>query len=302
MRTPLTLVTGFLGSGKTTLLRKILADTSHKVAIVMNEFGEIAIDAKVMRGRNVEIAELGGGCVCCSLLGEFEVAIQEIIARVHPDAIVVETTGLAEPEALVFNIEESLPHLVRLDGVVSLADADAIVRFPQIGRTTRMQLEMADILLVNKCDLVDAKELENVTAKLKKINPHAHFFYTVQSNFDTSLLFGLSVERGAKDSSRVRTSPVAGEEHQLAFSMFAVTCDGVAEREHFGNFADALPSTVYRAKGLVKLTDGGHHFNYVAKRWNLEACSVEKNEFVFIGRNVESVQTEIEKNISSLFQ
>src|SRR5205085_11272807 len=120
-RTPITLVTGPLGSGKTTLLRHILATQGERIAIVMNEFGEIAIETKVIEGKNVRIAELGGGCVCCSLLGEFEAAIDEIITRVEPDRIIVETTGLAEPEALVFNIQEALPQC-RLDGVVSLVD------------------------------------------------------------------------------------------------------------------------------------------------------------------------------------
>jgi len=84
----------------------------------MNEFGEIAIDAKILQGKkNVQMADLGGGCVC-SLLGEFEAAVDEIIATVNPDHIVVETTGVAEPDALVFDIQESLPQ-VRLDGVVT---------------------------------------------------------------------------------------------------------------------------------------------------------------------------------------
>src|SRR4029450_868920 len=105
-RTPITLITGPLGSGKTTLLRHILATQREKIAIVMNEFGEIAIDTNVIEGKNVRIAELGGGCVCCSLLGEFEGGVSGVITRVGPEIIIVETTGLAEPEALVFNIQE----------------------------------------------------------------------------------------------------------------------------------------------------------------------------------------------------
>src|SRR6266446_4072225 len=128
IRTPITLITGPLGSGKTTLLRHILATKAAKIAIVMNEFGEIAIDTKVIEGKNVRIAELGGGCVCCSLLGEFEAAVKEIIEKIDPDIIVVETTGVAEPEALAFNIQEALPQC-RTDGIVSVADADGLVRF-----------------------------------------------------------------------------------------------------------------------------------------------------------------------------
>ena len=89
LHTPITLVTGPLGSGKTTLLRHILAMHPARFAIVMNEFGEIAIDSKVIEGKNVRIAELGGGCVCCSLLGEFEAAVTEIIKKVAPEIIIV---------------------------------------------------------------------------------------------------------------------------------------------------------------------------------------------------------------------
>src|SRR5436305_13235301 len=133
-RTLITLITGPLGSGKTTLLRHILATHPAKIAIVMNEFGEIAIDTKVIEGKNVRLAELGGGCVCCSLLGEFEAAVNEIIQLAAPDIIVVETTGLAEPEALVFNIQEALPQC-GLVGVISVIDADMLVRFQEICHT-----------------------------------------------------------------------------------------------------------------------------------------------------------------------
>ena len=126
VRTPVTLITGALGSGKTTLLRYLLGAVPKKIAILMNEFGEIAIDSQVIEGTNVRIAELGGGCVCCALLGEFEAAVAEVIESVHPDLIMVETTGVAEPEALVVDIQESLPQ-VRLDGVVTVADADALL-------------------------------------------------------------------------------------------------------------------------------------------------------------------------------
>src|SRR5919109_4489275 len=140
VRTPITLITGALGSGKTTLLRHLLGVAPRKIAILMNEFGEIAIDSQIIEGKNVRIAELGGGCVCCSLLGEFEAAVVEVIDTVHPDLIIVETTGVAEPDALLYNIQESLPQ-VRLDGVVAVADADALGRFTPLGPRSQPQLE-----------------------------------------------------------------------------------------------------------------------------------------------------------------
>src|SRR5437773_5628971 len=197
LRTPITLLTGPLGSGKSTLQRQILAAHPAQLAIVMNEFGEIAIDTKVIEGKNVQIAELGGGCVCCSLLGEFETAIAEIIEKVAPERIIVETTGLAEPEALVFNIQEALPQC-RLDGVVSVIDADMLVRFPELGHTTRLQIEGADILLLNKIDLVDVKQIEPLETKLREINPSAVIIRTERCQIDPELLFGIPQSREKK--------------------------------------------------------------------------------------------------------
>ena len=157
MKTPITIVTGYLGSGKTTLLRNILKTSGQKLAVIMNEFGEINIDGKIIKGKNIDMVELQGGCVCCSLSGEFEHAVREIIEKAKPDAIIVETTGVAEPDAVVVDIQDNLPEL-RLDAVITVADADALVKFPAIGHTGRMQIEMADIILLNKTDLVNEKQ------------------------------------------------------------------------------------------------------------------------------------------------
>src|SRR5438067_9552117 len=222
-RTPITLVTGPLGSGKTTLLRHILATRRAKIAIVMNEFGEIAIDTKVIEGKNVRIAELGGGCVCCSLLGEFEAAIGEIIAKVAPDRIVVETTGLAEPEALVFNIQEALPQC-RLDGFISVIDADMLVRFPEIGHTTRLQFEGADILLLNKIDLVQLRQIEPLETKLREMNPTAAIVRTERCRIDPEVLFGIGRER--------KVAPPE-HKHQPEFESFTFTSDKKVLRDYF---------------------------------------------------------------------
>src|SRR3989338_5468738 len=94
MAVPITIITGFLGSGKTTLLQNLLRKSTKKIAILMNEFGAVDIDAKIIKGKNVNVIELAGGCVCCSLAGEFEVAIKEILKKYNPDQIVIETTGV----------------------------------------------------------------------------------------------------------------------------------------------------------------------------------------------------------------
>ena len=275
-RTPITLITGPLGSGKTTLLRHILATRPGKIAIVMNEFGEIAIDTKVIEGKNVRIAELGGGCVCCSLLGEFEAAVNEIIEKVAPEMIIVETTGLAEPEALVFNIQEALPQC-RLDGVVSVIDADMLVRFPELGHTTRLQIEGADIVLLNKIDLVQATQIEPLETKLREINPTAAIIRTERCRIDPELLFGIGRERKiARPQHR----------HQLQFESFAFSSDNIFSRTCFEAFANSLPANVIRAKGFIRFADGTQLFNFVADRWDSEPFDAERTELVFIGKGI----------------
>jgi G3E family GTPase len=277
-RTPITLITGPLGSGKTTLLRHILATRPAKIAIVMNEFGEIPIDTKVIEGKNVRISELGGGCVCCSLLGEFEAAVTEIIKKVAPEIIVVETTGLAEPEALVFNIQEALAQC-RLDGVVSVMDADMLVRFPELGHTTRLQIEGADILLLNKMDLMGAAQIEPLSRKLRDINPTAAIVPTERCRIDPELLFGV------RQLGERKIAPPQ-HEHRLEFDSFTFRSDHTFFRDCFERFVEQLPVNVIRAKGFIRFPDGAQLFNFVAGRWELEAFEADRTELVFIGRKI----------------
>jgi G3E family GTPase len=276
LRTPITVITGPLGSGKTTLLRHILATRPAKIAIVMNEFGEIAIDSKVVEGKSVRIAELGGGCVCCSLLGAFEAAVNEIIQRVEPDIIIVETTGLAEPEALVFNIQEALPQC-RLDGVVSVIDADMLVRFPELGHTMRLQIEGADILLLNKIDLVEPRQIEPLEMKLRELNPTATIVRTERCRIDPELLFGIGRER--------KVTPPE-HKHQPEFESFTFTSDKHFSRDCFERLADSLPANLHRAKGFVRFSDGMHLFNFVAGRCDLEPFESTETQLVFIGKEI----------------
>ncbi|MBW4422482.1 MAG: GTP-binding protein [Myxacorys californica WJT36-NPBG1] len=291
-RTPLTVLTGPLGSGKTTLLRHILAVVPRKLAILMNEFGEIAIDTKILQGKNVEMADLGGGCVCCSLLGEFEAAVDEIIATVKPDHLVVETTGVAEPDALVFDIQESLPQ-VRLDGVITVIDADGMVKYPQVGHTSRIQIESADILLLNKVDLVSEQELVTITDKLHTINEIASIISTVRCQIDPDLLFGIGRDR-------LQSSP--HHHHQPEFESFSHTSQAVYDRARFTEFADSLNSDVYRAKGFVQFPEGTHLFNFVAGRWDLEPFEPSSTELVFIGKQITQQKPEICDRLQSCEQ
>jgi G3E family GTPase len=282
-RTPVTLITGALGSGKTTLLRHLLDVLPQKLAILMNEFGEIAIDSQIIEGKNIRIAELEGGCVCCSLLGEFEAAVAEVIDTVHPDRIIVETTGVAEPDALVFDIQENVPQ-VRLDGVVTIADADGMLRYPSLGQTGRAQIDAADIILLNKADLVSAEQAAEVTARLRQLNENAPILPTQRCQVDPDVLFGIS------QAHEVGPPP---HRHQLSVESFSYVSAATLERQCFAAFVEHLGPAVIRAKGFVRFPEGTYLFNYVAGRWDLETFAAKPTTLVFIGEHITRHQAEI---------
>jgi G3E family GTPase len=275
-RRPLTLITGPLGSGKTTLLRHILEVVPQKLAILVNEFGEIAIDSQIIEGKNVRIADLGGGCVCCSLLGEFEAAVTEVIDTVHPDLIIVETTGVAEPDALVFDIQENVPQ-VRLDGVVTVVDADAMVRYPRLGQTGRSQIEAADIMLLNKVDLVSAEQLTDVTTRLQQLNATAPILPARHCQVDPDVLFGLS---------RTREVDPPQHRHQPEVESVSYTSTAMLARPCFEAVVAGFSPDIWRAKGFVNFPEGTYLFNYVAGRWDLEAFTQKPTMLVVIGAHV----------------
>ncbi len=279
---PISIITGYLGSGKTTLLKRILEKTDKRLAIIMNEFGEIAIDSKIIQGKNVKMAELTGGCVCCSIIGEFEFAVKEILQKIKPDMIVVETTGVAEPDALVFDIEESLPQL-KLDSIITIVDADGMIRFPSLGQTGRIQIEMGDIILINKIDLVNKKQLKEVENRVRELNEDAVIFKAVKCDVDIHVLFGIEVERHLKEREHVHEDIEA----------FSYATDKILDSEKFEKFISDLPKQIYRGKGFVRFNRGSFLFDFVAGRWQFEKFAADKVELVFIGKKINKIKNEV---------
>lgn len=284
VRTPVMLITGALGSGKTTLLRRILENPPRRTAVLMNEFGEIGIDGRVIQGKNVRVVELAGGCVCCSLAGEFEAAVREILELARPELIVVEATGVAEADALAFEVEESLPE-VRLDSVVCVVDAYLGTRHPRIGYTTRNHIAAANIVLVNKVDLIATDEIRAVEGRVREFNATAPLFRTVGCDVDMEVLLGTGLSRKAE------LLPAHGD---APFDSFSWSSRAVLDAVRFRAVASSLPEEVIRAKGFVRFAEGSFLFNYVVGRSDFEAFEAGATELVFIGRGLKSIRDSVE--------
>lgn len=282
-KTPISIIAGFLGAGKTTLLRRLIDTLDRKFAIIMNEFGEIGIDTQIIKGKNVNVAEIAGGCVCCSLTGEFHEAIKEVIQKYQPEIIIVETTGVAEPDGLVLDISEQMPE-VTVDSVITVADADAIARFPEMGRTGRVQIEMGDIILLNKIDLVNEAQRVEIKTKIRGFNKKAPIIETTRCEVDIDILFGLEVEHLIK---KIHT-------HTLSIESFTYSFPKPVARERFEEALLKLPPQVYRLKGFVPfIEDDTYLVNYVAGRWELEPTTQQNPTLVFIGENVGASKQQI---------
>ena len=288
MKTPIIIITGYLGAGKTTFLRRIISSVKKKFAILMNEFGEFGIDGKILAGKNVKISELSGGCVCCSLTGELTEAIKEIQKKYAPEIIFIETTGVAEPDSIVGTLE-GLADKVKIDSVITIADADALARFPSLGHTGRVQLEMADAILLNKVDLVGGKQIKELEKNIHKLNSRATIFRTVKCEVDTNLLF--NTYSGNKKIEKHKTA-----EH-ISENYFSYTTNKKLSFKKFQQLAHNLGSEIFRAKGFLKTDAGGKLWNFVAGRSEFEKFKTSKTELVFIDQKANSVKEKILKQM-----
>ncbi len=174
---PVTVLTGYLGAGKTTLLNRILSEPhGKKYAVIVNEFGEIGIDNDLVVGADEEVFEMNNGCICCTVRGDLVRIIDGLMRRKGKfDAIIVETTGLADPApvAQTFFIDDNVGRKAKLDAVVTVADAKWLQERLKDAPEAKNQIAFADVILLNKTDLVASDELNEVEARIRGINPYA---------------------------------------------------------------------------------------------------------------------------------
>ena len=181
-KVPVTVLTGYLGAGKTTLLNRILSEPhGKKYAVIVNEFGEIGIDNDLVVGADEEVFEMNNGCICCTVRGDLVRILDGLMRRKGKfDAIIVETTGLADPApvAQTFFVDENVGRKTKLDAVVTVADAKWLNERLKDAPEAKNQIAFADVILVNKTDLVSADELNEVEARIRGINPYAKLHRT----------------------------------------------------------------------------------------------------------------------------
>ncbi|WP_296739935.1 GTP-binding protein [Mesorhizobium sp.] len=199
---PVTVLTGYLGAGKTTLLNRILSENHGKrYAVIVNEFGEIGIDNDLIVESDEEIYEMNNGCVCCTVRGDLIRVVEGLMRRPGRfDAIVVETTGLADPVpvAQTFFMDDDVRTKTKLDAVVALVDAKHLPLRLKDSKEAEDQIAFADVVVLNKTDLVTPEELEKVEATIRAINPAARIHRTQRSGVP----LGEVLDRGAFDLSR----------------------------------------------------------------------------------------------------
>jgi len=292
VKTPVIIVSGYLGAGKTTLLLDIIryaGESGIRLAIVMNEFGAIPIDGKIIQGKGIEIAELSGGCVCCSLSGEFGEAVKDLRGIAKPEWIVVEMTGAADPSALAYDIA-NLIEGVRLDSIITIADADSLARFPNLGQTGREQIEVADLIILNKIDLVDAEKRGEIIGRITGINPRANILEAVRCGIDLAMVFSNSASSG--DGAR---GAKRGPDHEIETQWFGFTSGRRMDHEKALAVFASLPREIYRAKGFLWTERGRFLMNYVAGRLDLEEFNNDRTELVFIGEKIAGLEAGVSK-------
>jgi G3E family GTPase len=295
------LITGFLGAGKTTLIRHLLSSGLNgdaRVAVIVNEVGEIGIDGSVINrqeGQDVDVMELTGGCICCTIKTDFFKAVQEIHRTIKPSHLIVEATGIAQPGDM-FDVlcQAPVSEFSRLKSVITVVDAGFFEAREVLGSFYDNQIKCADIIILNKIDEVDSDRLEEITTVLSDLNTHSHIHSARHCAVDTEVLLGLSVRQNVRKAGDHFFHP----HEQGGFHSFAFEDRRLMDKPGLDRFLESLPPNVFRCKGWIRLPEGSKLLNYTGGSYRFEPDDGEHDTaLVFVGRNCDekSIISDLEK-------
>lgn len=293
------LLFGFLGSGKTTLVRHILAERAQqqRLAVIVNEFGEVGIDGAIIEGRNIDVVELTSGCLCCTLKGSLLNAIEELHEASGIDHVVVEATGVAQPEDMLETLADpDFRSNVDIGPLVTVVNAPKFSRLLDgLGDFYSAQIANADVLLLNKIDLATPAELESVREQVQQLNPKATVLFTEQCEADLgflldgdeSALLGRPLPAGHSHADDVHGHEHGHTAHPPVES-FVLEANGNAERGEVERFFAELPDNVWRAKGFMLIDGKPALVQFASGQLDITASDAQhKQQMVFIGSGLD---------------
>lgn len=303
---PVTVLTGYLGAGKTTLLNRILThEHGKKVAVIVNEFGEVGIDNKLVIDTDEEIFEMNNGCICCTVRGDLIRIIGNLMRRRDKfDHLVIETTGLADPAPVIqtFFVDEDMQTQLSLDAVVTVVDAKHIWQHWDADEAQE-QIAFADVILLNKTDLVSKEQLPELERRIRAMNAIAKIYRTRNAEVEMQALLGVQ----AFDLNRaLEIDPnflkEDAHEHDETVTSVALVETGAIDMRLLNEWLSFLLQTqgpdIFRMKGILNIAGEerrfvfqGVHMLFDGKRdrpW--KPNETRTNELVFIGRNLNAEQ------------
>ena len=272
---PLTVLTGFLGAGKTTLLNRILnGEHGLRVAVLVNDFGSVNIDADLIIGVESDVISLANGCVCCTIRDDLIESVLETIERPEqPQYILLEASGVADPAGVMVTF--GMPRLreqIRLDSITCVVDADKVFETPEAEQLKLWQIACADMLILNKIDLVDSAEIERIKAWLDE---HFHRYRLVLASY-CRVPLDVLLSTGRFESAHVEIDGHSHEhqsDHATDFATWSYETDQPVSLDALRKAASKLPASVYRAKGVVHTSEAPDRravLQVVGKRVDIE--------------------------------
>jgi G3E family GTPase len=302
---PVTVLTGYLGAGKTTLLNRILSEQhGKKYAVIVNEFGELGVDNDLVVNADEEVFEMNNGCICCTVRGDLIRIIAGRRKRKDKfDGILVETTGLADPGpvAQTFFTDEDVKARTRLDAIVTVIDAKHFFGQLEQGAEAEQQVAFADVILLNKTDLVSTDELKTVEDRIRGINRYARIHQTQKSQIGLDAI----LDKGAFDLGRILEFEPdflhSGHDHHHEDEVrsLSITADRPVDPDKFQKWMGALlqikGGDIFRSKGILAIDGAPRRYVYqgvhmmMDSDWGTPWKDGEKrsSKLVFIGRSLD---------------